>query len=181
MTTKILLTGPPRCGKSTLIMKVINYCKENEITVDGFLTPEVKEGNKRIGFDIERISINERRTLARIGNYRTQYRLGKYHVFIGEFEKIISKLEKLEFKERNIVVVDEIGKMELFSQKFQKLVKILFKLDINIIATIGQSLQHPIKDYLLNLPEVLLITLNRENIQTIQQKILDIIDKIFFQ
>ncbi|MFW9866276.1 MAG: nucleoside-triphosphatase [Candidatus Thorarchaeota archaeon] len=181
MNTKILLTGPPRCGKSTLIMEVINYCKENEITVDGFLTPEVKRGNKRIGFDIERISINEKRMLARIGNYRTQYRLGKYHVFVGEFEKIITKFERIEFKESSMVVVDEIGKMELFSQKFQKVIKFLFKLDVNIIATIGQSLQHPIKDYLLNLPEVLLFTLNRENIETIREKILDIIDKIFFQ
>ncbi|MFX1480077.1 MAG: nucleoside-triphosphatase [Promethearchaeota archaeon] len=181
MNTKILLTGPPRCGKSTLIMKVINYCKENEITVDGFLTPEVKEGTKRIGFDIKRISTNERRMLARIGNYSTQYRLGKYHVFIWEFEKIITKLERLEFKESSIVVVDEIGKMELYSQKFQKLIKFLFKLDANIIATIGQGLKHPIKDYLLNLPEILLFTLNRENLQTVQQKVLDIIDKIFFQ
>lgn len=181
MNAKILLTGPPRCGKSTLIMKVINYCKENEIIVDGFLTPEVREGNKRIGFDIERISINERKMLARIGNYRTQYRLGKYHIFIEEFERIITKLEKLEFKESSIVMIDEIGKMELFSQKFQKLIKILFKLDVNIIATIGQSLQHPIKNYLLNLPEVLLFALNRENRGTIQQKLLDIIDKTFFQ
>jgi len=136
---------------------------------------------KRIGFDIERITIYERRILARVGNYDTQYRLGKYHIFIEEFEKIITKLENLEFKEDGVLIIDEIGKMELFSQKFQKFVKIFFKLDTNIIATIGQSLHHPIKDYLLGLPEVLPLTLNRENVQTIQQKILDIVNEIFFQ
>jgi nucleoside-triphosphatase len=181
MKTKILLTGPPRSGKSTLIRNLINYCKENKIAVDGILTPEVREGKKRIGFDIERINVNERRVLARIGNYRTQYRLGKYHIFIEDFEKIITKMQKLELKKDSILIIDEIGKMELFSQKFQKLIKKLFKLDINVIATIGQSLQHPIKDYLLSLPGILLLRLNRENSQAIQQKLFDIVNKSFFQ
>ncbi|MFW9988471.1 MAG: nucleoside-triphosphatase, partial [Candidatus Odinarchaeota archaeon] len=51
MTKKILITGPPRCGKSTLISKLINYyTNEKNFMIFGFLTPEVRERGNRIGF-----------------------------------------------------------------------------------------------------------------------------------
>jgi nucleoside-triphosphatase len=178
MKTKILLTGPPRCGKSTLILKLINYCLENDIPIDGFLTPEVREANKRIGFDIECITTKEKKRLARIGNFETQYKLGKYHIFIEEFESIITQLENLELKKIKLIIIDEIGKMELFSHKFQTFIKSIFSSNLNIIATIGQNLRHPLKDYLLNLPDTLLYTLTRENSRTVYQKILELIERI---
>jgi nucleoside-triphosphatase len=181
MKTKILLTGPPRCGKSTLISKLINFCNESEIEIDGFLTPEVTEENKRIGFDIERITTTEKKRLARIGNFKTQHKLGRYHIFIEEFEVIITELVNLEFKDIKLIIVDEIGKMELFSEKFQTFIKLIFNSDVNIIATIGQNLRHPLKDHLLNLPDVLLYTLTRENWQSLYLKFLNFIKEIHIQ
>jgi nucleoside-triphosphatase len=53
MDEKILITGPPRCGKSTLISRLIKYYSvEKNYKVYGFLTPEVREKGNRIGFDI---------------------------------------------------------------------------------------------------------------------------------
>jgi len=95
MNTKILITGPPRCGKSTLIVKLIEYFSKRQITIHGYLTPEVREGSNRIGFDIEDIKTKEREKLARKGNYSTKYHLGSYCVFIESFEKIISKYEDI--------------------------------------------------------------------------------------
>ena len=65
MKVKILITGPPRSGKSTLIARLIEYFSKKQISIYGFLTPEVREGNRRIGFDIEDISTKEREKLAR--------------------------------------------------------------------------------------------------------------------
>ncbi|UCH07467.1 MAG: hypothetical protein JSV55_00235 [Deltaproteobacteria bacterium] len=45
----ILLTGPPRSGKSTLIEAVIERIKE---PVTGFFTREMREGGERVGFSI---------------------------------------------------------------------------------------------------------------------------------
>ena len=162
-------------------MKLINYCLENNIPIDGFLTPEVREGNKRIGFDIECITTKEKRRLARVGNFETPYKLGKYHIFIEDFEAIITQLENLELKKLKLIIIDEIGKMELFSRKFQTFIKFIFNSNLNIIATIGQNLRHPLKDYLLNLPDILLYTLTRENSQTLYLKILELIEIIYIQ
>ena len=177
MIKKILITGPPRCGKSTLIVKLIEYFSNRNYTIHGFLTPEVRKDGNRIGFDIEDINSGERRKLARIGNYNTKYKLGRYHIFLEEFENLISKLEDIVFHKRELLVIDEIGKMELFSRKFQNLITEFFHSDIKIIATIGQKIQHSLKDSLLKIPDIVVFSLSRQNQQEIFEKIIAIIAK----
>ncbi|MFX0042807.1 MAG: NTPase [Candidatus Hodarchaeota archaeon] len=175
MNKKILITGLPRSGKSTLIVKLIEYFSDHNYTIHGFLTPEVRKEGNRIGFDFEDVNSKEIGKLARIGNYNTKYKLGRYCIFIEEFENLISKLENLVFHKRELLVIDEIGKMELFSKKFQNLITNFFSSNIKIIATIGQRMQHPLKDFLLKMPEVVLFTLTRQNHQEIFKKIIAII------
>ena len=67
--------------------------------------------------------------------------------------------------------------MELFSKKLQNLITEFFHTDINIIATIGQKMQHPLKDSLLKIPEVVGFTLSRQNQQEIFQRIIAIISE----
>ena len=176
MNRKILITGPPRCGKSTLISKLIEYytIKKN-YTIYGFLTPEVKKSGIRIGFDIVDIFSGDRSQLARVGDFKTKYKLGKYNIFIDEFENYLETTLLLEKKKVDLIIIDEIGKMELFSKKFQDFIKRIFSLDIAILATIGLKLKHLIKNYLLNLPTVQLLNLNRQNFQTILQKVIFLI------
>jgi nucleoside-triphosphatase len=163
MNSKILITGPPRCGKTTLITKLINYFYNKNFQIFGFLTPEVQEKGKRIGFDIENIYSGQRKILARIGDYQTSFKLGKYCVFVDNLDNLISDLEKLDYKKINLLIIDEIGKMELFSEKFQKFVKVSFQSDSQIIATIGEKLRHPIKDYLLQKTNIIIYNLTQDN------------------
>lgn len=177
MSKKILITGPPRCGKSTLIVKLIDYFSDRNYIVHGFLTPEVRKKGNRIGFDFEDINSRERGKLARIGNYNTKYKLGRYCIFIEDFENLILKLEDIVFHKQDLIIIDEIGKMELFSKKFQNLINKFFHSDNTIIATIGQRIQHPLKDSLFKISEVTLFTLNRQNQQEIFNKIISMISE----
>lgn len=176
MTEKILITGPPRRGKSTLISKLIEYYNnEKNYTIHGFLTPEIREKGDRIGFDIVDIYSGKTSQLARVGDFKTKYKLGKYNVFIQEFDKYIEDNLSLEEKTIDLIVIDEIGKMELFSDKFQDFIKNIFSLKISILATIGLKLSHPLKTYLLNLPSVLLLNLNKRNSQLVFEKVISLI------
>jgi len=175
MNIKILITGPPRCGKSTLIVKLIEYFSKKQFTVHGFLTPEVREGSNRIGFDIEDIKTKEREKLARKGNFNTKHHVGKYCVFIEKFEKFIFKYEHIQFQQEDLIMIDEIGKMELFSKKFQEFIIKIFASNISIIATIGLTVKHSIKDHLLNLPNVKIFNLNSQNFHRTYQKIISMI------
>ena len=175
MKTKILITGPPRSGKSTLIVRLIKYISKRQITAYGFLTPEVREGNNRIGFDIVDIKTKEREKLARKGSFNTKHHVGKYCVFIEKFEKFLSHFENIKFQQDDLIIIDEIGKMELFSKKFQEFIIKIFASNISIIATIGLTVKHSMKDHLLNLPNVKLFNLNSQNFHRTYQKIISMI------
>ena len=175
MNTKILITGPPRSGKSTLIAKLIEYFSNKQTTIYGFLTPEVREGNRRIGFDVEDISTKERGKLARISKTNSDYRLGKYSVSIDDLEQIISNIEDIRFTEGDLLIIDEIGKMELFSAKFRNFILNIFSSNLTVVATIGITVKHPIKDHLLHIPDVSLFNLDHKNFQNIFQEIISLI------
>ncbi|MFX1304278.1 MAG: nucleoside-triphosphatase [Promethearchaeota archaeon] len=176
MKKKVLITGPPRCGKSTLISQLIDYYnnKKNYI-IYGFLTPEIRESGNRIGFDILDIYSGKRSQLSRVGNFKTKHMVGKYNVFIEEFDNYLNNALNLEGKSVDLVIIDEIGKMELFSKKFQDFIKQIFSSDVSILASIGLKLQHPLKDYLLNLPSVVILKLNRQNYRFIFEKVISLI------
>lgn len=184
MSFKILITGSPRCGKSTLIRKLIEHLQK-EYTLHGFLTPEVRKRGKRVGFDIKDVNSGKKVPLARKGDYSSDFTLGSYKVFIDEFNRYLNEnIGTLTDKERKpdhnnsfILIIDEIGKMELFSELFQSKLKKIFSSDVAVIATIGKHMNHPIKDFILNDSEVKLFSLTRQNQEEILRNILGIINK----
>jgi len=112
---KILLTGGPGIGKTTIIKKWISEIYKE---AGGFYTEEIREKGKRIGFKIKTINGKEG-ILSKIGSGK--HNVGKYTVNIDIFEEIgVKALEDaLKNKEVKYIVIDEIGKMELFSEKFK--------------------------------------------------------------
>ena len=180
MAHKIVITGSPGCGKSTLINRLIDFIsKEQKFTIQGFITPEVREYNKRIGFDIEDITIGSKIPFARVGNFNSDKKVGKYTVFIDKFDFYISRLERFVEDPLTVFLIDEIGKMELFSNKFKIFIKKLFTNNHTIIATMGQTLHHPIKDYIRTVPNIRFFLLTRENQHQIFEKVKIIIVKQF--
>lgn len=170
MIPNVLIIGPPQSGKTTLIKRLFSHYKETKIKIHGFITPEVREGEKRIGFDIEDLRSHKRYPLARVGKCDNRFKVGKYCVFLEDFERFLKR--KFKIKKSGIIFIDEIGKMELMSLMFQGLIKEIFRLDIPIIATMGSTLQHPVKDYLLHYTKILQFKLNKKNQEEIFKEII---------
>ncbi|XP_055846112.1 nucleoside-triphosphatase THEP1 isoform X3 [Episyrphus balteatus] len=114
--SSILLTGIPGVGKTTIIVKkLIKIFNEKHIKCIGFFTEEMRSENGiRIGFDV--VDVNGKRgVLARehpTDNIRRPH-VGKYSVYTKDFEDIALPMLKIEAK--TILIVDEIGKMELLT------------------------------------------------------------------
>jgi nucleoside-triphosphatase THEP1 len=112
--TNILLTGPPRSGKSTLIEKVVKMIKK---PATGFFTRELREKGTRVGFLIE--TIDGKTGLLAHQNIKSSYRVGKYGVNLEDLDQIAVPSIVPSAADR-IVVIDEIGKMECFSRLFKE-------------------------------------------------------------
>ncbi|XP_032646633.1 cancer-related nucleoside-triphosphatase [Chelonoidis abingdonii] len=130
MAKHVFLTGPPGIGKTTLIQKATEALKSSGVPIDGFYTEEVREGGRRIGFDVVTLS-GRRGTLSRLGfdssTARREYRVGQYVVDLVSFEHLVLPvLRNVDLGSdtgKKVHVIDEVGKMELFSQSFIQAVR----------------------------------------------------------
>lgn len=152
-----LITGKPGIGKTTLIKKLAQSLNPKELC--GFYTEEIRERNERVGFKIITFH-NGEGILAHI-NFRSSYKISKYYIDIQKFEKLIIPELNL-VREKKIILIDEIGKMELFSQKFKEKIKEIFDLDNIIVATIPISKIEFIEN-LKSLPKVKIYEINFGN------------------
>ena len=92
-----------------------------------FYTDEVLRGGKRIGFDVVTIPDGRRGVLSRKsreGRYAACPRVGAYSVDVSAFEQLaLPTLSPPDDPENTIVVIDEIGRMELKSDAFKNAVE----------------------------------------------------------
>ena len=110
----ILVTGPPRSGKSTLIEKVV---QEISRPATGFFTQELREKGRRVGFSIT--TLEGKTGVLAHQSIRSTFRVGKYRVNLEDLDQIAVP-SMLPSTPDQIVVVDEIGKMECFSRLFKE-------------------------------------------------------------
>jgi len=109
----LLITGPPRCGKSTLIDRVVRHLDR---PVTGFVTRELRAGERRVGFAIE--TLDGKRGILAHQDLRSRYQVGKYGVNLTAID-VIAVPSLTPSGPDQLIVVDEIGKMECFSRLFR--------------------------------------------------------------
>lgn len=133
----IFLTGKPKSGKSTVLMKIIQLLKDKGLTVGGFITPEIRKAGKRIGFAVRDVLTDEEGLLASV-DIKTKPRLGIYGIDVKGFERIaLAALDAVN--KCDVVAIDEIGTMELFSDSFRNKLLEILDTEKTIIAVLHRS------------------------------------------
>ena len=127
----ILVTGPPRSGKSTLIEKVVQRISR---PATGFFTQELREKGRRVGFSIT--TLEGKTGLLAHQSIRSTFRVGKYGVNLEDLDQIAVP-SMLPSTPDQIVVVDEIGKMECFSRLFKETLLKVLSADNPVIGSVA--------------------------------------------
>jgi nucleoside-triphosphatase len=166
----ILLTGPPGSGKTRLIQKIVEDLKKQGIAVGGLLTPEVRNGNERTGFHIVDILTGEQGLMAD-ASFNSDVKVGRYGVNVDIIRDIGVNALTRAINRCDIIVIDEIGKMELYSREFQDAVEQALSSDKPLIGTVGEKLRHPFTMRIKTMPSVKVITLTRSNWDEIYRQI----------
>jgi nucleoside-triphosphatase len=115
----LLLTGNPGVGKTTVLTKAVGALKEKGYCVGGMISREVRKGGTRVGFEILDLSSGRHGWLARI-NQEHGPQVGKYRVNIEDLDAIGAEAIADAVEKCDIIAIDEIGPMELFSEKFKQ-------------------------------------------------------------
>jgi nucleoside-triphosphatase len=117
MSPKVLLTGRPGCGKTTLIKRVVNGVAR---PAGGFYTEEIRKRGARVGFKLITLDGNEA-VFAHV-DFKTTERVGKYALDLAALETVGVTAIREAVRARRLVVIDEIGPMEIRSAIFRDVV-----------------------------------------------------------
>lgn len=118
----LLLTGAPGVGKTTVLIKAVEALKAHGVSVGGMVSREVRGCSERVGFEIVDLAGGRRGWLAHV-NAESGPKVGKYRVYLKDLDGV-GVQAILEAQERSAVVaIDEIGPMELYSERFKLAVK----------------------------------------------------------
>jgi nucleoside-triphosphatase len=128
----LLITGLPGVGKTTLIRKLYGALKDFHPV--GFYTTEIREKGMRKGFEL--VNLEGKRGVLSHVDIKSRYRVGRYKVDVSGFEDFLDGISFFE-PTSHIVMVDEIGKMECLSDKFERILKEILDSGKWVIATIA--------------------------------------------
>jgi nucleoside-triphosphatase len=128
----ILITGRPGVGKTTFIQKISEQFKDFQPI--GFYTKEIREHGIRTGFEL--VSFSGNKGLLSHIHIKSPYKVGRYNVNLKVLEVFLDSL-KVGDDSANLIIIDEIGKMESFSPSFRKLIREILDSKKLFIATIS--------------------------------------------
>ena len=173
----MFVTGAPGVGKTTLIQRIHTHYKNKGLRVSGMITREVREGDQRIGFKISDLSSGAEGWLARVGD-SVGPRIGKYSVVSEDLEKIgVSALREAAERPDGLVLVDEIGPMEMTSRPFRDaLAKLLSHRGI-VIATVKYGSHYPEVERASGTAEGVSLEVSKSNRDEVMQRITSLVDK----
>jgi nucleoside-triphosphatase len=115
----LILTGTPGVGKTTVLAKTVSALRGRCASVGGMFSREVREGTSRVGFEIVDIAGAKVGWLAHV-NHQNGPKVGKYTVNLDGLDSVGVQAIDTAIEESDVVIIDEIRPMELFSPKFKE-------------------------------------------------------------
>ncbi len=167
MKRAYLFTGAPGVGKTTIVKEALASAKDKK--AGGFYTQEIRNQGARQGFEIVTLA-GDSAILAHI-NIHSPHRVSKYGVDVDNLDNIGVAALRQATRECDIVVIDEIGKMELSSAAFREAVLEALASGKKVLGTILLP-SHPWADQIKRRPEVKVLALTRANRQQVLGEVL---------
>jgi nucleoside-triphosphatase len=173
----ILVTGAPGTGKTTVITKVAEALKAQGYRTGGMTTKEKRQGEARVGFQILDLATQKQGWLAHV-NQLNGPRIGKYQVNLNGLDSIGASAIQEGIKTADVIVIDEIGPMELYSQIFKQAVQQAIDSAKPVIATIHYKATDAFVKNIKTRSDAELCEVTMENRNVLHNLIIEKINKI---
>jgi nucleoside-triphosphatase len=159
MGRTLLITGLPGVGKTTIVKQVAQTLGQR---AGGFYTEEIRGPGGRKGFRLVTLPLGGRQAVLAHVDIRARNRVGRYGVDVATFDAVGVAAVREAVQSREVVVIDEIGKMELFSGEFQGAVLKALSSSKIVLATVMHK-SHTWVDALKAMPQVTVWQVTKSN------------------
>ncbi|MGH3922552.1 MAG: NTPase, partial [Pseudonocardiaceae bacterium] len=157
---RLLVEGPPKIGKTVVLRCLVELLRERETVVGGFVTDEIREHDRRVGFAVCDLAGPE--AVLAHQDFQTGVRVGRFGVDVSAFERVALPALRRAQERRGVVIIDELGRMELASAPFVEAVDALLAGSLPVVATVHIS-EHPVTDALKRRADVERIAVTEAN------------------
>jgi nucleoside-triphosphatase len=162
-----LVTGKPRMGKSTSIKNIISLLDPD--ICGGFYTEEIRDLNDRIGFRCVSVDGGSQE-IANVDN-NSPVRVGRYGIDLKKFEDFAIKQLETSLNAKKVIVIDEIGYMQLLSKPFEEMImNIVTQSNHILLGTIPVD-SHPIIHKIRNHNRVKIFSINHDNRELLPEEL----------
>ncbi|RLF10003.1 MAG: hypothetical protein DRJ62_05780 [Thermoprotei archaeon] len=162
MTSKVMVTGRPGVGKTTVVLRVVEQLKEMGLSVGGIITLEVRSRGVRVGFKMVDLATGREATLASVCSAPGP-RVGKYLVHVDNLNSLAVSSIEHAIDECHVVVIDELGPMEFKSQMFVEAAVKALSSQKPLLATLHYKLKHPLLDEIRRRRDVEILEVTEAN------------------
>ncbi len=162
----LLIVGRTGVGKTTLIQRLTQSLRH--CAIDGFLTEEFREEGQRVGFWLS--PLDGRQVLLAHRRLEGGVRVGPYRVNTSVLDDVAVSVIHRGIARSLILFLDELGKMELCSNRFEEAVQEAFDRGPSIVATAGLS-SLPLLTALKRRRDVELIPLSQANRGLVEEEL----------
>ena len=158
---KIGITGLPEAGKTFALRAVLNMLKEENV---------VDDGRHRTGFTVRDLLTGEIEQFASV-DYESKITVGRIGVDIGKFEPVAVAAIKNACESADIIVIDEVGKMEVESEAFVKAVREALEVDKPMIITLHKKSRNPLLQDIRRRDDVRILEVTQTNRNLLPYKV----------
>lgn len=142
-----LICGAVGSGKSTYAQTVANLLTERKLRVGGILSLRLKNNDETTGYDLLDLSTNVTEKFLRFGKVPGKEQIGRFSIFPEGIEKGIRTLERATHDKFDLVIVDEVGRLELRGDGWSDILKKLIEMpETPLLITVREGLEQEIID-----------------------------------
>lgn len=168
----LLLTGSPGVGKTSVLLRVVESLKAKGYSVGGMVSREARSGEVRVGFEISDLGGSRRGWLAHV-NQHSGPQVGKYRVNLEDLNSIGAEAIMEAVQDCDVIAIDEVGPMELFSEKFKEAVKRAVECGKLVVAVVHWKAKDRLIEEVKNREDTEIIVVTYENRDNLHEAIIE--------
>ena len=171
---KIGITGLPGSGKTQTLLRIIQLLEQDGLKVGGIVTEPIVEKDHRAGLRLVDWMTKEEQVFAH-ETMKSRVRFGRYGIDVHALEDLGTRALEEARKDADVIVIDEVGKMEVESEPFTQ--SIVESLDSNksLVMTLHKKSRNPLLQDIRRRDELRLLEVTPINKNLLAFKIVDLL------
>lgn len=172
---KIGITGLPGSGKTHTLKRVIEVLlkEEKDLVIGGMIDEKITDGRHDVGIKVCNFQTKEEVVFAK-PDIESKIVIGSLGVDLSLFESVAIDAIKNACESCDIIIIDEVGRVEVESQAFVDAVKEALDVDKPMIITLHKKSRNPLLQDIRRRDDVRILEVTSINRNILPAKIVNI-------